>query len=166
MELNVKDLSALELIEALDAYPQDKNPEEHHAIRSEIELRKEVSQRVKSEKEGHTGHPGQNFIKSWPKKKLVFRLISLALICLFTAQYVFAGRPIHVVLVFVGLVVNSYIFHVLVIDNQLNKPEVVDRIANTTTLKEAMKILKGPLYLRVAEWLVFLVLGAVYVLYS
>lgn len=166
MGLNVKELSVLELIEALDAYPQDTHPREYCALSAEIASRKADAQKDNTGKTSPASSAGQRFLETWPRKKTVIQLVSVILIGIIAFQYLFLARPIHVVLVFIGMVVNSYIFNVLIVDKNLKNANVVDAVANSVSLKEAMKILKGPFYFRIIAVLIFVLLGSIYVIFS
>ena len=74
MTLNVKTLSALDLVKALDDYPAGKYPEENQALRSEIRHRIDNLPQENTEKKNQFG---QGFINSWPKKLTIFNIVSL-----------------------------------------------------------------------------------------
>lgn len=163
MEMNIKNLSILELVEALDRYPSESHPEENQALRNEIQNRKTASHREEPGEKGHPSHPSNHFLEGWPKRKRIINCIAALLLASFWGQFFFSNRLLTETLIFTGVLVNGYFFHVFIIEYQLKKPEILAAVQSSSSLSEAMALLQGPFYLRIIQATIFVLLGAAYV---
>ncbi len=162
MELNVKNLSTLELVEALDKYPQNEYPKLHSEICLEMTARRNTLQQEVLEEEVQTKHLGSSFITNWEKKKKLMTLGFGLLIILLILQLLVTERSIGFSVLFGCFLISSYLFNVTKISYLLKQDTVIKRLHNCNDQKQLTKILQGPFYLKACEISIAIGLGAAY----
>lgn len=154
-------MSPLELVESLQKYPVDENPETHESIKAEIESRKK--QLDNKAKTGVLNGAGKEYLVSWKKRRLIGTGITLALSLMFGWQILSGLRDPVQASAILGVVLTSYIYSTLRIEFLLKDQKTLESLETAQTNDEVKCITKSSVLQKVIVTCAYVGLGALYV---